>query len=371
MKQFFYQSLIGFFCLTSFFFTVNAKEIAPPTLCETNGLIEKVFLDESGAHFQGWVMSMETAPISGFKVEYGNESIEIQHSPIFKKENFFFTIPLNSELSNRLIKVSPLIGKKKGQPLFFVYQPLLPIPSQVEADAVGRGDFLSVGFHILSLLEGRGDLKKTDKILDVGCGLGRVAYPLAYYLSPHATYEGFDVDPSLIVKAQLLINPYFGNFHFQHADVYNSLYNPFGKIPSALYTFPYPSSTFDFVFLTSVFTHMLPSDVQHYLSEIQRVLKPGGRCLLTCFLLNDESKFLLSQGKSVIPFIFPITDCVLMNPTYPEAAVAYEQNLFSKWISEHQFTIKSIHLGEWCGRSDKWVSFQDLMVIEKPKSAKF
>ena len=43
------------------------------------------------------------------------------------------------------------------------------------------------------------------------------------------------------------------------------------------YTFPYEDGEFDVVVLTSVFTHMLPDDVAHYLDEIARVLKPGGR----------------------------------------------------------------------------------------------
>ena len=41
----------------------------------------------------------------------------------------------------------------------------------------------------------------------------------------------------------------------------------------------------DVAFLTSVFTHMLPEDVEHYLDELARVLKPGGRTLITWFLL--------------------------------------------------------------------------------------
>lgn len=56
------------------------------------------------------------------------------------------------------------------------------------------------------------------------------------------------------------------------------------------------------VFLTSVFTHMFPPDVEHYLDEISRVLKPGGRCLCTYFLLNDESLAHIAEGKSAHNF---------------------------------------------------------------------
>jgi hypothetical protein len=49
------------------------------------------------------------------------------------------------------------------------------------------------------------------------------------------------------------------------------------------------------VHLRSVFTHMGPSEVEHYLGEIARVLKPGARCMATYFLLNRESLAMMSS----------------------------------------------------------------------------
>ena len=45
---------------------------------------------------------------------------------------------------------------------------------------------------------------------------------------------------------------------------------------------------------------MVAEEVEHYLSEIARVLKPGGRCLISFFLLNEESLGLIARGKSTI-----------------------------------------------------------------------
>ena len=42
---------------------------------------------------------------------------------------------------------------------------------------------------------------------------------------------------------------------------------------------------------------MLPDDVAHYLEEIGRVMKPGGRTMITWFLLNDEVERLLEEQK--------------------------------------------------------------------------
>ena len=57
-----------------------------------------------------------------------------------------------------------------------------------------------------------------------------------------------------------------------------------------LTAFPCADNSFDLVFLTSVFTHMFAGDVENYLSEISRVLKPGGKCLITWFLLDEVSR---------------------------------------------------------------------------------
>lgn len=79
------------------------------------------------------------------------------------------------------------------------------------------------------------------------------------------------------------ITPKYPNFNFQLADIYNKMYNPQGKYKASDYKFPYANETFDFVFLTSVFTHLLPQDMERYLSEIARVLKKNGRCFITFF----------------------------------------------------------------------------------------
>ena len=41
-------------------------------------------------------------------------------------------------------------------------------------------------------------LKSTHNLLDVGCGLGRVAAQLTSYLDPHVKYEGLDIVPAAI-----------------------------------------------------------------------------------------------------------------------------------------------------------------------------
>ena len=62
--------------------------------------------------------------------------------------------------------------------------------------------------------------------------------------------------------AQRTITARYPNFTFQNADIFNKWYNPGGAFAASEYRFPYDDESFDFIFLTSVFTHMLAPDVR-------------------------------------------------------------------------------------------------------------
>jgi hypothetical protein len=109
-----------------------------------------------------------------------------------------------------------------------------------------------------------------------------------------------DIVKSGIDSCRERITPQFPNFHFQQIDVYNKYYNPHGACQPAEYKFPFADESFSFVVLGSVFIHMPPDDLEHYLSEVQRVLTKGGRCLITYFLLNEESSQLMATGNSTL-----------------------------------------------------------------------
>jgi len=45
-----------------------------------------------------------------------------------------------------------------------------------------------------------------------------------------------------------------------------------GTVAASEFVFPFADASFDFVSLASVFTHMLPVDLEHYAGQIARVL---------------------------------------------------------------------------------------------------
>ena len=228
-----------------------------------------------------------------------------------------------------------------------------------------------VGQKFIQYFSGLGGLKQSDRVLDVGCGIGRMAVPLTKYLNKQGSYEGFDIIPKAIDWCRRKITPKYPNFYFQLADIYNKRYNPRGKYISSEYKFPYEDRSFDFVFLTSVFTHMLPQDVENYLSEINRVLKTDKKCFITVFLLNEESSKLIGAKSSTIDFRFQLDGFRTVDKVIPERAVAYDEKFIRNLYEKYKLNIvEPIHYGNWCGRSN-FLDYQDIIIglcssVEQP-----
>src|SRR5688572_13819673 len=60
-------------------------------------------------------------------------------------------------------------------------------------DFVGGGNFEGIGKGFLHYFTELGGLQPEEKVLDVGCGIGRMAIPLTGYLSKTSEYHGFDI----------------------------------------------------------------------------------------------------------------------------------------------------------------------------------
>ncbi len=212
------------------------------------------------------------------------------------------------------------------------------------------------------------NLQPDNRVLDVGCGTGRMAVPLTDYLSEKGEYWGFDIIEKGTKWCQDNISTKFSNFHFLHSDVYNRHYNTTGKMQANEYVFPFDSGYFDFVVLTSVFTHMLPPDLKNYLGEVSRVLKPGGRCLITFFLMNEESEALIRSGDSSLIFKDRIDGCFTTNRNDPEAAIAYDEaDVQAMYVRNGLEITQPIHYGYWCKRED-FLTYQDLIIATKDQT---
>jgi ubiquinone/menaquinone biosynthesis C-methylase UbiE len=208
-------------------------------------------------------------------------------------------------------------------------------------------------------------LQPKHQVLDIGCGWGQLAGPLSRYMDANGTYEGFDIVREMIEWCAENISLRYENFHFHFADVFNKHYNPKGRTKASDYRFPYDDRVFDFVFLKSVFTHMLPEDMGNYLSEISRVLKKSGKCLASYFLLNKESLKLMDSGDSSLSFCCVMRDCRVNDANNPEFAVAYDEEYVRALFNTVGLKIQEpVSYGSWCRRK-AYLSYQDIVVASK------
>lgn len=230
---------------------------------------------------------------------------------------------------------------------------------------IGSGDFVEQGRHHLRLLEEYAALKPNHSVLDVGCGIGRVAVPLTSYLLADSKYEGFDLVKKGINWCKNNITSNFPNFNFQHIPLNNDLYSLTNQ-KAENFVFPYEDNSFETVFLFSVFTHMQPLEVQNYLNEIYRVLKPGGKCLSTFFLYDNQIESEISNERRSFSFPFNKENYRLMNEKVPSANIAFHEIYINQMIETSKLTVKNKIYGNWSKRGDKaLIDFQDILVFEK------
>ena len=100
------------------------------------------------------------------------------------------------------------------------------IPPKSLRMRIGWGDFKQIGEVIRQRFIENAGLQPDDHILDVGCGVGRIAIALLDYLSDAGEYRGFDIMYDAVQWCQKNISSQSANFQFLHSDVYNGVYNP-------------------------------------------------------------------------------------------------------------------------------------------------
>ncbi len=242
---------------------------------------------------------------------------------------------------------------------------LIP-PSELQfIGSINASNFLAIGREFLGLFRTVGGLQPHHRVLDVGCGNGRMALPLMEFLSAEGCYEGFDIVKEGIDWCTARMTAHDPRFQFRHLDIFNASYNLPGKVEGYDCTFPYPDADFDFAFLTSVFTHLLPLDMENYIHEIARILKPEGQCLVTCFLRNKEAQRLIDAGKAPVTFPFRSKDYTYNAPGRPEDAICFEESFFLDLFARYGLEpVGPLHYGNWCGR-EQFLSFQDVVVFKR------
>lgn len=245
-----------------------------------------------------------------------------------------------------------------------------PFALRMEVNSKFRASsYIEYGKEFLGYFIDFCNLKRNGCVLDVGCGSGILAVSLANYLNKEGSYEGFDINARRINWCKDNISKIYPNFHFKLVNLHNGKYNPKGREKASTFKFSYKDNSFDLVVLSSVFTHMLPNDVENYLGEIARVMKKNGKCLITYLLINPVSNKLQNKKLSSLNFRYSFENYKTIelpqnNYTYEEA-VAYEEGYIRRLYKKIAFRIdEPIQYGAWSGRK-KFLNKQDIIIATK------
>ena len=229
----------------------------------------------------------------------------------------------------------------------------------------GMKGFLRQGEQWLQFFQQHCDLVPDEAVLEIGCGQGRVARPIAEFLSrTDGEYHGLDVVEEAIAYCQKAYRAE-PHFSFHHIPVHNAKYNRNGTTYPWDYTFPFPDSRFSFVFVGSAFTHMLQPDVDRYCAEIYRVLRPGGRAVVAFFLLDHVSLAAIERGfadRMLRRDMSKVcrTECMLR----PEEAVGYQRDYVVSLARALGFAEPEIHRGSWAATGES-PAYYDVLILRR------
>lgn len=224
-------------------------------------------------------------------------------------------------------------------------------------------DFRQVGIDTLRSLIMFGHVTPTSKILEIGSGIGRVALPLTQWLGDEGRYVGTDIVKHGVEWCNENISSRYENFQFLHMDIYNEYYNPLGR--ERVEDLPLPPKYFDVAVFNSVFTHLTADDTETYIKLVRKHLVDSGILWGSWFLMDDESRRLVHDGKSSLKFILDDgkrKTFHLDKKGKSTAAVAYDFNYIKELFAANGFSIEKLDKGKWCERSIEYGGYQDLIV---------
>ncbi|TNC74073.1 class I SAM-dependent methyltransferase [Rubellimicrobium roseum] len=223
------------------------------------------------------------------------------------------------------------------------------------------------------LLRVYGRITAQSRVLEIGCGCGRIAYALLQVLTS-GTYDGFDIRRAPIEFLQRNFQSVHPNFRFHLADLNNTFYNPNGTLTTAQYAVPAADASIDIVYEASVFTHMLPENTLHYFREASRVLRPGGRCVFSFFLLDHYVPGRtrpLGFARPHFDFDHRLAeygdDFATVVPSDPERMTAYRLSLVRSMAEQVGLEVEGEPVpGLWSGSFEVPIGMQDLVILRKP-----
>jgi SAM-dependent methyltransferase len=191
-------------------------------------------------------------------------------------------------------------------------------------------------------------LAPASNVLEIGCGVGWLAYDLAAELDADTgSYAGFDVSPAAIGWLNDNLAPRLPNFRFDLVDARNPRYRPDDGVGAEQVSFPYGDRRFDLVCAFGVFMHIEPAGVARYLQEIARVLEIGHVALLSFMAVTDLDVAPRNGSRAYVP-VEP--GVYTSRPDKDGWSLAYDDVLIREMIDCAGLYVITCEEGAWHGR---------------------
>lgn len=215
---------------------------------------------------------------------------------------------------------------------------------------------------------------ENNVILDVGCGTGLLGISSEPFLGEHGRYIGIDVAKQDIDFCRGHYRS--SKFSFFHLDVNNPAYTPHQKTERLKWDVN--SHSVDLVTALSVWTHLNEADARFYIGEVNRVLKPSGKAIITFFLLDEvyEKSLSLRSNKKGRYHMTPQDSWIFDQPAYgsndwfypkwvktPEGALGVTSEGLRHLLSKTELQRIEHYQGNW--KEVPGVFFQDVVILQK------
>jgi SAM-dependent methyltransferase len=145
-------------------------------------------------------------------------------------------------------------------------------------------------------------LTTASRVLDLGCGPGRLAIGIMAEVGDVAEYVGLDVHRPSIEWCKRVLGKRYPKLRFEHLDVSNERYNPQGTSAARTARLPLADASVDVFNLYSVFSHMSYGDIVGYLKELRRVCASGGHGFLTVFVEENVPNYAVNPPGYLEPW---------------------------------------------------------------------
>lgn len=202
------------------------------------------------------------------------------------------------------------------------------------ATAVG-GEFEGTGRIEASVVRYAG-LRDGMTLIDLGCGSGRLAWALGQTM--RIDYLGIDVVQAFLDYART-----------KAPRTYRFVLNRTLNIPA-------PDASADMVAAFSVFTHLLHAETYLYMEDIRRVLRPGGRLVLSFLEFADPEHWLVFEG----------TVDAQRHSTLPHLNQFIERNAIDLWCRRLGYEREAFIDGADAPWGDAPKLWQSLAILRRP-----